>query len=736
MGSDVFEVQETPKVHKTMCTQLLGLVERISSIIPDIEASQPRCSLGLYALSQLHITIAKARDLVQNCCISSKLYLAITGETVKSRFEKVKNLMEQNLSLLSNMVPVALELEISEIFVDLSKNFSVDSCEELAGKALRAILQQDVFLVDSLGNSEIELLQFAASMLHLTSQKDLLIERRCVKRLLDDVKEEDSKKRKTLRYLFHLLSKYNKLIVQGKTKKFSTEQAVAYISGKSDSETITTQSLGFVSRASDASLLCSPVLPEEFKCPISSRLMCDPVTISSGQTYERANIQKWFDDGHDTCPKTERKLSDLSITSNTSMRESILKWSMEYGIKISDPSLVTSVYGSLEASSNSLHSTASSMKDIDLQIDMSNSSLESLDSSYSNISQAKLENSFGSINESSDVECHKFQFYPSIEDIRTQFLSNVRGLPWELQCKAIQDVNTYFIYYNPSCAFVSSENFLDPLILFLGDALDKHDGEAQKAGSQLFLTFLQAKRRKPAHIKEYVYILLASFLATEAAAETLAILEVLSTQVTFSKFAASGVLPSILKILDSHKREFQESALKILYNLSLSINCSSCQLASDWIPALVPFLEDNSVAGTCLGILEKLCQFEETRVSIANTQGCIASIVNLLEDCSCKDQEHAVRILLDLCSQHEYYCQMVLGENWLPALHTVSVNGSDKGKAIASELLRQLRETSYEADEQECPRSNGDVSQNHHLGNAHPRSSKPSVFIRRLFKKK
>lgn len=58
-----------------MCKQLLGLVDRISRLIPDIEAAQPRCSLGLQALSQLHTAIAKARELVQNCCTSSKLYL-------------------------------------------------------------------------------------------------------------------------------------------------------------------------------------------------------------------------------------------------------------------------------------------------------------------------------------------------------------------------------------------------------------------------------------------------------------------------------------------------------------------------------------------------------------------------------------------------------------------------------------------------------------------------------------
>ncbi|PRQ19903.1 putative aminoacyltransferase, E1 ubiquitin-activating enzyme [Rosa chinensis] len=44
--------------------------------------------------------------------------------------------------------------------------------------------------------------------------------------------------------------------------------------------------------------------------------MCDPVIIASGQTYERICIEKWFSDGHSTCPTTQQKLSRLSLTPN------------------------------------------------------------------------------------------------------------------------------------------------------------------------------------------------------------------------------------------------------------------------------------------------------------------------------------------------------------------------------------------------------------------------------------
>ncbi|KAL4368299.1 hypothetical protein GQ457_05G012840 [Hibiscus cannabinus] len=56
-----------------------------------------------------------------------------------------------------------------------------------------------------------------------------------------------------------------------------------------------------------------------------------------------------------------------------------------------------------------------------------------------------------------------------------------------------------------------------------------------------------------------------------------------------------------------------------------------------------------------------------------------------------EDLEHALTILLTLCSQRVEYCQLVIDEcDIFPALFDVSVNGSDKGKTSALELLRLL----------------------------------------------
>ncbi|KAF3439079.1 hypothetical protein FNV43_RR17354 [Rhamnella rubrinervis] len=67
-------------------------------------------------------------------------------------------------------------------------------------------------------------------------------------------------------------------------------------------------------------------VPSVFICPISLEPMQDPVTLCTGQTYERSNILKWFNLGHLTCPTTMQELWDDSITPNRTLYHLIYTW--------------------------------------------------------------------------------------------------------------------------------------------------------------------------------------------------------------------------------------------------------------------------------------------------------------------------------------------------------------------------------------------------------------------------
>ncbi|GMN34283.1 hypothetical protein TIFTF001_004606 [Ficus carica] len=67
-------------------------------------------------------------------------------------------------------------------------------------------------------------------------------------------------------------------------------------------------------------------VPSVFICPISLEPMQDPVTLCTGQTYERSNILKWFNLGHLTCPTTMQELWDDSVTPNRTLYHLIYTW--------------------------------------------------------------------------------------------------------------------------------------------------------------------------------------------------------------------------------------------------------------------------------------------------------------------------------------------------------------------------------------------------------------------------
>ncbi|KAG4153769.1 hypothetical protein ERO13_D03G013700v2 [Gossypium hirsutum] len=699
MGTDAIEAGETPfdsypssfKVHHLMCTELRKFVDRILKIFPEIEAARPRCSLGIKALCSLNNALERAKLLLQYCNESSKLYLAITTDAIVSRCQKSKNFLEQGLCQIQSMVPVMLAVEISQIVDDLrAACFVPDKFEEEAGKVVRELLHQGATTSDSMELAEMSALQKAASRLHITSSKAILIEKRSIKKLMEKVADTDIQKKKILKYLLYLLRKYGHLIIGEQTDKTVDRNEGAFTVNNPSNVPDVTSHKEYKQHDVEADKLSGLIPPEEFKCPISLRLMYDPVVIASGQTYERFWIQKWFDDGNDTCPKSETKLAHLSLTPNTVMKDLISKWCAKYGITIQDPSLQSDVLQLLENSSTSVASFGSSIYDMRFPVDISNVSLGSLDTSYtSDGSRNKIGDGLSLKPERGSDDLRQYQNPRNASKMNLESLCRLPELDWESQYEMVEDMRNHLKRDELACMSFS--------------ALDMHNIRAQRAGFELLLTYVSQHRSGIRYLNEDAYSLLSSSLDSEVTKEVLDIIEVLSgNSGCWSKIAASGALVSILNILNSKITAFQERVIKILHNLSSSHDICSNLASFECIPKFVPFLEDASLARHCIVVLRNLCNNQEARASITQTPGCITSIAMLIETGTHEDQEHALAILLALCSQRVEYCQLVMDEcNIFPALFDVSVNGSDKGKASAMELLRLLRDTNRDDDEQE-----------------------------------
>lgn len=719
------------KVHSKLCLELSKLVDRLTRIFPDIEAARPGYSSGIESLCLLNNAIDKAKLLLQHCSDCSKLYLAITGDTVLSRCLKATRSLEKSLIQIQDMVPVMLSVEVSRIIDDLEcTTFILDPDEEEAGRVVRELLTSTS---DSIEDSEVRALQFAASRLNITSSKAILIEQRSIKNLLGKMGPSDLTKKKILRYLLHLLKKHGKLMVGEHVERAYSRSEEQHATENSSRDSQRNQRVeSDQSYRAHTSDLSGVALPEEYKCPISSRLMYDPVIIDSGVTYERMWIKKWFDEGNDICPKTRKKLVLTTLTPNTAMKDLISKWCKSNGVSIPDPSRQAEDIRSWEASNTSINSLGSYFNDFNSPVDLSNMSLGSLDTSFS--SDASLH---GKITRASNLtlikSCDISQKGQAqeIHDTDLMLLPQLRDLQWDSQCKVIEDLKDHLTSNSQAFVSVSGENSIEPLVKFLSNAYDLRDIKALRAGTQLLLEFVNNCRNGKTNLNEDTFIMLANFLDSEVIGETLTIMEELSGYgFSKAKIAASSALTSLLSILDSDNKGFQQQAIRIMYNLSFSGEVCPRMLSLRCIPKLLPFFKDRTLLRYCIYILKNLCDTEEGKKSVAETKGCISCVAEILETGNNEDQEHALAILVSLCSQHEDYCKLVMDKGIITSLVFISKNGNDKGKESALELLYLLRDVNYDENEG-CPEPN--INNTTRESNSHSEENKSSK--RSLLKK-
>ncbi|KAL9674279.1 hypothetical protein QQ045_030550 [Rhodiola kirilowii] len=70
--------------------------------------------------------------------------------------------------------------------------------------------------------------------------------------------------------------------------------------------------------------------PQDFICPLTGRLLGNPVTLETGQTFERAAITEWLQSGNKTCPVTGKTLECNSVPlTNFILKRIVHKWKLD-----------------------------------------------------------------------------------------------------------------------------------------------------------------------------------------------------------------------------------------------------------------------------------------------------------------------------------------------------------------------------------------------------------------------
>ncbi|XAR61750.1 Ubiquitin--protein ligase [Bertholletia excelsa] len=687
MRADLVELPLTMKVHRLMCSELKKHIDNTSQVYSSIESARPRCSSGIQSLCSLLTAMEKARSLISQCSESSKLYLAITGERILLRCLKIREKLEFSLGQIQKEVPPSLATQISRILDGLNvATFVMESSEEEAGKVLLALIHQNIPASESVDMTELRALQLAALLLHITSPVAVVVEKRSLKKLLDKITDTDQNKANILKYLLYLLRKYGKSIRRQQMDSSETQHEMLQSSEPVPHVNNTVEQ-------TQVNLFDALEPPDEFKCPLSARLMYDPVIIASGQTFERMWIEKEFRKGIGTCPRTKMELPDLSITPNYVIKDLISRWCKKQGITIPEPSSQPVSAGSRlqkYLSSSSIASFGTSIDGLHLQI--GNMLLGSSDTNYGS-DLLDSSNSNGSSNElfQSKSDPSRFQTPISSRGMDLTFLIKLAELPWPSQCMAVKDIKVHLKDDNQGSHSMSS-NYVKPLIRFLKDARDLPDLEAQRDGAELLMTILGEIRNEIPPLQDDAMYVLSSFLDSQITEEALSIMEMLSTRRSYdSMILASGVLASILRILEKDIKKHHFLATKILCNLSENSDVGQHMIYLDYIPKLAPFLGDCTLAGYCIKILRNLCnREEEARFAVAESSICMASMKKLLESGTDQEQEVTMDVLLSLYHNGIEYFQPNKQESVIRSLMHICTNGNSKGKLTAAELLKLL----------------------------------------------
>ncbi|OAY75794.1 U-box domain-containing protein 12 [Ananas comosus] len=294
---------------RRLCGDLARRVKLLAPLLDELRdcaAAAAAGSLGereVRSLAALRGALVSAKDLLRSVYDGSKIYQALQRENFASKFLEVNEKIEKALDDLSYG-----NLHISEEVLE-----QVELVHAQFRRAKVTMDSPDPQLVGDLFCAKVEkpcdnlILKRISENLQLRTMNDMKKESVALHEMVissDGVPDE------CLEEMSSLLKNLTDCVLDENPTSDTVQSKTSPIKNT------------------------SPVIPDEFRCPISLELMRDPVIVSTGQTYERSCIQKWLDSGHKTCPKTQQHLSHTVLTPNFVLKSLIAQWCEVNGVEL------------------------------------------------------------------------------------------------------------------------------------------------------------------------------------------------------------------------------------------------------------------------------------------------------------------------------------------------------------------------------------------------------------------
>ncbi|KAK7300818.1 hypothetical protein RJT34_11669 [Clitoria ternatea] len=219
---------------------------------------------------ELGLAIEELRELIENWHpLSSKIYFTMQVGPLMSRIQALGLGILQQLKTSSQFLP--------------------DNSEQETSSAIEEAIREQL---EGVG-PHLEVLENIIQNLGLSSNQEVLIEAVALEKLKEDA--EQLEKIAEAEYIDQMISVVN--CMHGHLVMLKQAQSSIPVS-----------------------------VPSDFCCPLSLELMTDPVIVASGQTYERAFIKNWIDQGLTICPKTRQILVHTNLIPNYTVKALIANW--------------------------------------------------------------------------------------------------------------------------------------------------------------------------------------------------------------------------------------------------------------------------------------------------------------------------------------------------------------------------------------------------------------------------
>ncbi|KAK6931005.1 Armadillo [Dillenia turbinata] len=375
-------------------------------------------------------------------------------------------------------------------------------------------------------------------------------------------------------------------------------------------------------------------IPDDFLCPISLELMRDPVIVSTGQTYERSYIQRWIDSGNATCPKTQQKLDNLTLTPNYVLRSLITQWCDRH--KIEQPTGLTN--GKIKRSDGTSRDVSSDMSVI----------------------QALVHKLSSRSNEERKAAAAEIRSLSKRSTDNRILIAEAGAIPPLVNLLTSEDITT-------------QENAVTCILNL--SIYENNKGLIMLANA----------------IPSIVQVLrVGSMEARENAAATLFSLSLADENKII--IGASGAIPALVDLLENGSARGKKDAATALFNLCIYQGNKGRAVRAGIITALLKMLTDSStcMVDEALTILSVLASHQEAKAAIVKAST-IPVLIDLLRTGMPRNKENAAAILLALCKRdtENLACLSRLGA--VIPLTEIAKNGTERGQRKANSILEHLR---------------------------------------------